>query len=331
MKLLLREHIPLLLIYLLQLAFTILICWLDGYRNTFALLYAVFLSTFLLACYLAYRYIRHRSLYRSLSMPNADRTLEGMLEPPSQVPLVAAWNQMMSTQYRLYHNEINRYETKIKNRVIFMDQWVHQMKTPLSVIHLTIQQENDPVFDQVREELDRLSEGLETVLYSSRLDQFEHDFVVESVHLDRMIQEVIAKYRRLFIRNRIYPDNRVDKSWIVASDEKWLSFIFTQLVTNAVRYSRGVGQNVHFSVHLRGKHVILEVTDEGIGIPPEDQKRVFDAYFTGHNGRQYDESTGMGLYLVQEVCRRLGHRVELESQPGVGTTVRLVFQEALES
>ncbi|MNJ62145.1 Sensor histidine kinase GraS [compost metagenome] len=70
---------------------------------------------------------------------------------------------------------------------------------------------------------------------------------------------------------------------------------------------------------------ILEIEDEGIGIPDSDLPRVFDAYFTGENGRKFQESTGMGMYLVKEICHKLGHEIELESVEGKGTAVRILF------
>lgn len=70
---------------------------------------------------------------------------------------------------------------------------------------------------------------------------------------------------------------------------------------------------------------MLEITDEGVGIPPSDLPRVFDPYFTGENGRHFQESTGMGLYLVKQICEKLGHQIEIESKINQGTTIRLVF------
>lgn len=67
--------------------------------------------------------------------------------------------------------------------------------------------------------------------------------------------------------------------------------------------------------------------DFGVGIPIVDQKRVFNKFYTGENGRKYRESTGMGLYLVKEVAERLEHRLELESKVGIGTTIRIIFSD----
>ncbi|MDR6224467.1 signal transduction histidine kinase [Desmospora profundinema] len=118
---------------------------------------------------------------------------------------------------------------------------------------------------------------------------------------------------------------RVKETATVESDAKWLTFMVNQLVTNAVKYSSGTGETVTFSSYHRGKNQVLEIRDHGVGIPKQDRDRVFDPYYTGENGRRFSESTGMGLYLVREVCERLGHGVELDSEKGKGTTVRLVF------
>ena len=66
--------------------------------------------------------------------------------------------------------------------------------------------------------------------------------------------------------------------------------------------------------------------DEGVGIRSSDLKRVTNAFFTGENGRLTGESTGMGLYIASEVCRRLGHPLEIVSEVGVGTTVSVLFE-----
>lgn len=364
MRLLLREHIPLTLMYITQLFLMMLIFWLNGSRGLNSMGYAVFLSSCIFILYIIYRYVSHRSFYKRLTAPL--ETLDESLKEQSDVPMTEALHTLLRSQYQLYQQELRQYETLVQNRITFMNQWVHQMKTPLSVIHLTIQDEDDPIFDSIREELDRMSAGLETVLYSSRLDRFEQDFVVEPIQLHKLVNDLVSAQRRLFIRNRIHPIIEVDPKWVIASDEKWLSFAIGQLMTNAVRYSSAprkpkgtqpetgsltaepfstelderlpelaeplsqTVKKVKIAVYLRGKNVVLEIADEGAGIPLHDQKRVFEAYFTGDNGRIFQESTGMGLYLVREVCTRLGHRVELESEAGAGTQVRIIFHEPID-
>ncbi|USG66385.1 sensor histidine kinase [Brevibacillus ruminantium] len=323
MRLFLRDQWAFLTMFFIQLFLLILIFALDGYWNPSLISYAVFLCFFFGGCFLAFRYLSNRLVYQRLSAPV--RTLEELTLAHGNSPLGRAMDQTFQDQYRLFKEQLHAYETKQRDHTTFIQQWVHQMKTPISVIHLLLQDEDDPRVESVREEVDRIKRGLETVLYSARLDRFEQDFLIEPVSLRRLAQNVVSENKRLFIRNQIYPELAVDEHWVVESDEKWLSFVLNQLLTNAVRYSDKKGSKVTIRSFARGKHVVLEVEDSGIGIPSEDIQRVYQPYFTGENGRKYPESTGMGLYLVKEICGRLSHEVELESKVGVGTKVRIIF------
>lgn len=164
------------------------------------------------------------------------------------------------------------------------------------------------------------------MLYTARLDTFEHDFYVEQLELADVVRGVTSEQKRLFIRKRVFPAIAMDSGITITSDEKWLTFVLTQLITNALRYTVEEGRVVHFRGYLQEKgRAVLEVRDEGVGIPPGDLPRVFDAHFTGVNGRSFQESTGMGLYLVKQICSKLGHEVEISSEVGKGTAVRIIF------
>ncbi len=199
------------------------------------------------------------------------------------------------------------------------------MKTPLSVIHLMIRNRDEAEFAAIGDELDRIRKGLDIVLYTARLDTFERDFHVETLDLRRVVREVTSSQKRLFIRSHVFPLIRMDEPLLIASDEKWLAFVLTQLITNAVRYTRGENRKIVFYGYRRGEQTVLEVQDEGVGIPQGDLPRVFEPYFTGENGREFQESTGMGLYLAKQICGKLGHDIQVESEAGKGTTVRLIF------
>ena len=146
------------------------------------------------------------------------------------------------------------------------------------------------------------------VLYASRLNRFEQDFLVEPIKLAQLVQQAISENRRLFIGNRLRPEFQIPKNLFIYSDEKWLTFVLNQLITNAVRYSAGKGKKVAFYAEHQGDKAFLEVRDEGIGIPKQDLHRVFEPYFTGQRGREFRESTGMGLYLVRRIWINWGIR-----------------------
>ena len=102
------------------------------------------------------------------------------------------------------------------------------------------------------------------------------------------------------------------------TDEKWLSFVVEQVLSNALKYTPAGGR-----IRVYGDGETLVIADNGIGIREEDLPRVFEKGFTGYNGREDKKSTGIGLYLCRRVMDRLNHNISIVSRPGQGTLVRL--------
>ncbi|MFF2911792.1 sensor histidine kinase [Paenibacillus sp. NPDC057934] len=323
MKLFWKNQLPLLLFYLLQMLLIPVLYWISGENRPLSIvLYGMLISSVILLLYLCYRYVQHRQLYAVLSLQH---TSKDYLAPLGDSPLPEAVNNLMQRMDRQYQEQLNTHVTRMDQHIVFMNRWVHQMKTPLSVIQLTVQELEDDAAASIQEEVERLRKGLEMVIYTSRLDRFEEDFQVESLLLRQTVSAAVSENRRLFIRRGIHVEIRVDPDLSVYSDAKWLMFMLSQLLTNAVNYTSGSGKTVTITAERQDLDTLLKISDQGIGISPEDLKRVFNPYFTGERGRQYHESTGMGLYLVREICARLGHQVKLESTVQEGTTVQIIF------
>ena len=112
--------------------------------------------------------------------------------------------------------------------------------------------------------------------------------------------------------------------FIVYTDEKWVKFMLTQLISNSVKY-RGEGLELTFEAYETQGQVVLSISDNGIGIPLQDRKRVFDKGFTGENGRRFAKSTGIGLYVCKKLCDKMHMGITLASEVGEWTTVTLSF------
>ncbi|PFW91597.1 hypothetical protein COL32_07930 [Bacillus pseudomycoides] len=322
-KLFIREHIPLLCFTIFQFIAIFLVYWFDGYRHMTTALYAMFLGLCFLIAYLLYRYFTHKSFYDRLANPL--RSLDESVQKSDFAVLSTALHELLEVQYRHYQNQLQVQERKNEEHLTFMNQWIHQMKTPLSVIELLTQDEVDPRFESINEEADKLKKGLEMALYVARLETFIQDFYVERVQLYKLVNEAIHEHKRFFIRNFVYPEVKIEKEIIVESDAKWLQFLVGQILSNAIKYSTGSREKIILKAYNVDKRVILEVSDFGVGIPKQDIPRVFQPFFTGENGRDFKESTGMGLYLVHEIAKHLGHKVEIYSEVKKGTTVRIIF------
>lgn len=327
MKIFLKEHVGLVFIQSIQVILFCLIIILSGFRNFYILLYGILISFILLLCYLVFNYHRRRRFYEKLSVQSIN--LQRLLEKTDDTPIGDAFDQFSKLQYQLFMSQLKEAEDHQTNHLKFIDRWVHQMKTPLSVIELTAKELDEPESSNIREETERLKNGLNTVLYMARMRTIEEDFQIKPVNLEQIIQEVNQENKRFYIRNEVYPHITIkSKNQTVETDEKWLFFILEQLLYNAVKYTAGESNRIDITVDTLAGAAVVGVTDYGIGIPEHDIKRIFQAFYTGDHGRTFRESTGMGLFLSKEVADYLGHTIKVESTVGKGTTFKIYFTKS---
>ena len=259
---------------------------------------------------------RHRELERLLVQVR-ERVLplpppRGLLEEDYQVLCQA----LASERAALALEDRNR----IQDMTDYYTLWAHQIKTPIAAMRLLLQEEPRP---ELEGELLKIEQYVEMVLGYLRLGSGTTDYVFRSCELDALIRQSVRKYARLFILKKISLDFR-ETGKTVLTDEKWLSFVIEQLLSNAVKYTPEGG-----CVRIYGDGETLVITDSGIGIQPEDLPRVFEKGFTGFNGREDKKSTGIGLYLCRQVLDRLNHGISISSRPGQGTLVRLDLSRQL--
>jgi len=322
-KLFLRDYASFIIFQFLLVGFIMVLYWLDGFRNVDTAIYSFCISLVLLASFLLIRYLmRQRYLLKISQLP---KTMEDVLQKNAKTPEAIQAEKYMHELYRLYKHELQSLYAGQKRHDQFINQWVHQMKTPISVIELLLQDERPLDKKNVQEEIDRLRRGLDMVLVNARLENFEEDMQVEQVGLKTIVTATVNENKRLFITKRVFPEIHIEDDIVVASDSKWLRFIIGQFVTNAVKYTFESNKKIVISAIKKNDYVQLAIRDEGIGIPASDLSRVTKAFFTGENGRKTGESTGMGLYLAKEICGKLGHELNITSDVGKGTIVTVTF------
>ncbi|KMY28193.1 histidine kinase [Lysinibacillus xylanilyticus] len=322
-KLFLRDYASFIVFQFLLVGFIMVLYWLDGFRNVDTAIYSFCISLVLLTSFLLIRYLmRQRYLLKISQLP---KTMEDVLRKNAKTAEAVQAEKYMHELYRLYKHELQSLYAGQKRHDQFINQWVHQMKTPISVIELLLQDERPLDKKNVQEEIDRLRRGLDMVLVNARLENFEEDMQVEQVTLKTIVTATVNENKRLFITKRVFPEIHIEDDIIVASDSKWLRFIIGQFVTNAVKYTFEANKKIVISAIKKNDYVQLSIRDEGIGIPASDLSRVTKAFFTGENGRKTGESTGMGLYLAKEICEKLGHELNITSEVGKGTIVTVTF------
>ena len=207
----------------------------------------------------------------------------------------------------------------------YVQTWAHEIKTPIAVEHLIIDNHRGPLTSSLEEEVEKIESYVEQMLYYTKSGSLESDYIIQPASLKHMVMEVIRKNTKMMVAAGILPRlENLDHENL--TDTKWMVFILGQIVTNAVKYSDSSKKSCIFfrAEETAGDMVEFTVEDNGIGIPACDLSRVFQKGFTGENGRVVQKSTGMGLYLCKKLCDKMDIPLAIRSKQGEGT--KLIFQ-----
>ena len=208
-------------------------------------------------------------------------------------------------------------ETEMRAMMDYYTLWAHQIKTPIASMRLRLQEEDTPQARTLLADLGRIERYVSMVLTYLRLEGGSTDYVIRETDLDSILRPVFKQFAGEFISRKLKLDyTPVNKR--VLTDEKWLSFVVEQLLSNALKYTPAGTVSVCLE-----EPAVLCIRDTGIGITPEDLPRVFERSYTGLTGRADKRASGLGLSLCKQVCDKLGHGLSIESEPDKGTTVRV--------
>lgn len=246
---------------------------------------------------------------------------------------------------QLFYDALDRESKAMRDRIAsarrrqreyreYVETWVHEVKTPIAAARLVARNNPSPATESMDAELDQIEGYVEQALYYSRGTSLDRDFQIRQVSLADVVRDALRHKARTLIGAHVAPELG-ELDFTVRADPKWLSFVIGQALVNAAKYrgeKDGPGRVRIWAERretgLDAWETVLAIADDGVGIPAADVGRVFDKGFTGENGRRFARSTGMGLYLVRELCDKMGVGALLESVEGEGTTVFLGFPDS---
>ena len=218
---------------------------------------------------------------------------------------------------------INDYQRNITEFKEFVEIWIHEVKIPISSMVLKCHNNKEKYDKSLLGIIRRLDNNIDEILYYVRSENTEKDFSITEVSLKEVIRNVGLKNKDDLLENNVeFKTNLLATK--VNTDKKWLEFIINQIINNSIKYKSDNGI-IKISSKEDNKKIILEIYDNGIGIPKKDINRVFDKSFTGSNGRDKVKSTGMGLYIIKRLCDKLGHNIYIESEEKKYTKVIIEF------
>ena len=223
------------------------------------------------------------------------------------------------------YEEIETYKNSINDFKEYIEMWIHEVKLPIASSTLMLHNKKPDSNKKIKEQINRIENYVEQVLYFVRSENLEKDYLIRTYNLEEIVNKVIRKNKEsLLLKGISIEIDDIDK--LILSDSKWLEFIINQIVSNSIKYSKTSNSKIKFNSKTKEEFIILQIEDNGIGINEKDINKVFNKSFTGENGRNISSSTGMGLYLVNKLCTKLGHKITIESEVDKFTKVSIYFK-----
>lgn len=249
---------------------------------------------------------------------NVFLTMDGLPEPKTLNE--KKYTEIINEMYNNNRKTVSEFDKEKSELIDYYTMWVHQVKTPIAAMKLIAQNSDNAYSRDLLAELFQIEQYVNMVLTYVRMNNDKTDFVIKKYDIDKIIRESVKKFSSQFIRKKISLDFK-ETNVNVLTDEKWLSFIIEQVISNSLKYTK----KGTISIYSTDENTIC-IEDTGIGIAPEDLPRVFDNGFTGYNGRSDKKATGIGLFMCKKIAEKLSHSISIESKINEGTKIFLCFQ-----
>ena len=260
---------------------------------------------------------------KSVSKIDKKYLISEVLEVP---PFIEAepYYYLLKKSSKSMREEINKEKLRLKNYKEYIEQWVHEVKTPISLIKLIEENNRTTKSSAILMQLEEIDRYVEQALFYARSEEVDKDYLIKEISLQNCVNTVITRNKQGFILNNI--DIEIDNiDRMVYCDSKWLEFILNQIIVNSIKYRSNEDAMVKIYVSDVKNGIKLTIKDNGIGIPSDELDRVFEKGFTGNVGRINNKSTGIGLYLCKKLCDKLGLIIDIESEVNRYTKVSIIF------
>lgn len=318
-----RDHIWQILCMLCAIAFSGFFLYVMAVPlSAILFLGSILLLVYGVGCWVDYR--RRRRFYQDAEMQldtlDQKHLLSEMLEKPgfaegdTLCEILQETGKSMADSVAAYRHQMLDYRD-------YIETWVHEIKTPIAAANLLCENNRSPLTRSLEQELQRINSLVEQALYYARSSGVEKDYAIRACTLGELVDRAVRQNARVLIQAgfSIQKEN-LDLS--VFTDPKWLSFILGQMIRNSIQY-RQAHPILRFSGEKLAEAIVLTISDNGIGIPSQDIGRIFEKGFTGDNGRKFQNSTGIGLYLCKKLCDKMG--LSLTARSKNGTALRILF------
>ena len=322
--------------YLIILLFIVIIAIIDlmlvSFKTNNQVIIGVIVTEVLgFILYLIYDFYRRKKFYdkfiNDLELLDKKYLITEMIERPNFYEGEILYDALYEIDKSMAE-KIKEYSLNIQDFKEYIEMWIHEAKLPLASLNLIVHNHKELSDKKITEQLKRLDDNIEQVLYYVRSENAEKDYLIKETEITKVISNVAIKNKDILLENNIDFEVVEVENTKVLTDSKWLEFIVNQIVSNSIKYIRdNVEHLIKISTEENSKNVILKIYDNGIGISKSDIPKVFDKTFTGNNGRKIKTTTGMGLYISKQLCKKLGHKITADSKENEYTEISILFNK----
>lgn len=324
-KLYWKQQFPLLFLNFACMIMLALFLWINGNSTDGIVLILLVWALILAGCLLKTYFSRKAQMDRLLEMAEQleERYLiSEVMEKPDRAD-DQVYYRILKLAGKSMLEQVNAVERERAEYKEYIEQWVHDVKTPITAMKLICENHRTDFTKELLVELERTNYFTQQALYYARSEHTEKDYSVREIHLFDTVHQSIAENKYLLLQYSVHIEIEETETKVY-SDEKWVCFILDQLIVNAVKY-RSEQPVLRFYTEQKDGEIGLCVEDNGIGISESNLPRIFEKGFTGENGRNASQNaTGIGLYLCKKLCDKLGIGIAAASS-GTRTVLRLSF------
>ncbi|MEK3854361.1 sensor histidine kinase [Cytobacillus sp. FSL H8-0458] len=297
------------------------VVYMDSAISLKPFLYYTFLSAIIFTGFIFLRYQKETRFYREVAEREDNLDLSSI--PESNSPFEKIIESGLVSQTERFKQEYTRNWTLLEQEKDELLSWIHEVKTPLTAMHLMIDRiEDQNLKSALTYEWLRIHLLLDQQLHQKRIPSMENDLYIEIVNLEDILFNEIKSLQSWCMQKGIGFEMEMEETEAL-SDAKWFSFIIRQLLTNAVKYSEE--SDIMISSFQHDGKISLRIQDFGRGIDQRDLPRIFEKGFTSTSNHHENAATGMGLYLAKKAADQLKIKIRAESVLDKGTIMTLVF------
>lgn len=229
---------------------------------------------------------------------------------------------------------LGRLEQALEREKQFTADASHELRTPLTVLKGTLEvlvrkprseEEYREKINEAIQEIDRMGYSVEQLLTLARVDKMSRVEQAREINLMVLLDEIISRHARMIQEKDIKFQIENGMETTIASDPHLVDLLVDNILSNAIKYSKSGGK-ISVSFTTQNGHLICQIEDEGIGIRSEDMDKLYTPFFRSNAlDHKQIKGNGLGLAIVKKISDLLRVKLDLASQLGKGTQVRLAF------